>query len=136
MFIVERPPLNLCTGCRTCELACSFRHEGVFNPRKSRIRIVRELTKDCPIYCRHCEGPPCVRVCPVNAFVQDERTGAFTVDEDACTGCGACVQACPFGAIALDPGMRRALKCDLCGGDPACVKVCPEKIIHYARSVG
>ena len=30
-----------CTGCRACELACSFYKEGVFAPSKSRIKIVR-----------------------------------------------------------------------------------------------
>ena len=30
-----------CTGCRACELACSFHKEGVFAPSKSRIKIVR-----------------------------------------------------------------------------------------------
>ena len=30
-----------CTGCRLCELVCSVRHEGVSNPARSRIRIVK-----------------------------------------------------------------------------------------------
>ncbi|TAN62337.1 MAG: (Fe-S)-binding protein, partial [Magnetospirillum sp.] len=28
-----------CTGCRQCEMACSFEKERVFNPAKSRIRV-------------------------------------------------------------------------------------------------
>ena len=29
-----------CGGCRTCELACSIKHTGKFNPSKSRIKII------------------------------------------------------------------------------------------------
>ena len=28
-----------CTSCLQCEMACSFEHEGVFNPAKSRIYV-------------------------------------------------------------------------------------------------
>ena len=28
-----------CTGCHQCEMACSYHHENVFNPSKSRIKI-------------------------------------------------------------------------------------------------
>ena len=31
--------MTKCTGCRMCELACSMKHEGVFNPRKARIKV-------------------------------------------------------------------------------------------------
>jgi len=30
---------SLCTGCLQCEMACSFEHEGEFNPSRSRIRV-------------------------------------------------------------------------------------------------
>jgi benzoyl-CoA reductase subunit BamC len=34
---------NKCTGCRHCEIACSFNHvAGVANPRRARIRVFRE----------------------------------------------------------------------------------------------
>jgi Fe-S-cluster-containing hydrogenase component 2 len=47
------------------------------------------------------------------------------VDEDVCTGCGQCVEACPFHAIEIGPDSERATKCDLCGGKFWCVQSCP-----------
>lgn len=45
------------------------------------------------------------------------------VDTDRCTLCGACVDACPFGALALDASVKvDADRCTLCG---ACVEACP-----------
>ena len=32
-----------CGGCRTCEMACSFRHEEQFNPAISSIRILEKI---------------------------------------------------------------------------------------------
>jgi len=29
-----------CGGCRTCELACSFKHTGTYNPEVSSIQIL------------------------------------------------------------------------------------------------
>jgi len=30
-----------CTGCRLCELVCSVMHDGVSNPARSRIKVMR-----------------------------------------------------------------------------------------------
>ena len=30
-----------CAGCQTCEMACSIKHEGVINPFRSRIKVVK-----------------------------------------------------------------------------------------------
>jgi heterodisulfide reductase subunit A len=55
-----------------------------------------------------------------------------TVDADACTACGLCVAACPYGAIemAAAGGTTKAVisetGCKGCGG---CVPVCPENAI-------
>ena len=53
----------------------------------------------------------------------------------ACTACGDCLEACPYGAIFLGQGDRVARKCDLCGErlkyglEPACVRVCPTRAL-------
>jgi Fe-S-cluster-containing hydrogenase component 2 len=46
------------------------------------------------------------------------------VDVAACTGCGACIDVCPAGAIALVDGGARIdeTACERCG---ACIEVCP-----------
>jgi carbon-monoxide dehydrogenase iron sulfur subunit len=137
IVLVEDPPLKTCVGCRTCELACSFFHEKVFNPQKSRVQVIREeLAISRPILCVQCSDPPCAAACPQGAIVRDEKTGAVIVIEEKCTGCGACVEVCPFGAIWLHPEKRIAIKCDLCGGAPACVKYCPQRVLRYAGDGG
>jgi Fe-S-cluster-containing hydrogenase component 2 len=46
------------------------------------------------------------------------------IDETRCTGCGACAEVCPTGAIALVEGKAR-LNSEQCQGCEACVQVCP-----------
>ncbi len=47
-----------------------------------------------------------------------------------CTGCGACVKACRFGAISIQPKEAAAVNRDACIGCGACVKACPRQLIH------
>jgi heterodisulfide reductase subunit A len=55
-----------------------------------------------------------------------------TVDTDACTACGTCLDACPYGAIAMTSLDGREVAvisetgCKGCGG---CVPMCPEDAI-------
>ena len=120
---------KLCTGCRICELMCSLGKTGALNHYRARLKIVTrdELGSFTPIICRHCVKPACFASCPVpGAMVRDEQTGTVHIVEEACIGCRECVDACPFGAIQLDPD-GNPLKCDLCGGDPLCVRYCPTR---------
>jgi len=56
--------------------------------------------------------------------MSDER---LKIDVDRCTACGACVEACPFGALKLERvAAVDLLRCTLCG---ACVEVCPTDAI-------
>ncbi|MDI6823520.1 MAG: 4Fe-4S dicluster domain-containing protein [Bacillota bacterium] len=125
----------LCSGCRACEVACSFGHEGVFGPGLARIRVVKveEEGYDRPVVCHQCRRPPCAQACPTGALTRDEAAGRLRLDDAACIGCGACVEACPFGAMRLHPDTEQAMFCDLCGGDPACVKRCTPGAIFWGR---
>jgi len=66
---------------------------------------------------------------------REAKLGLATVDEDACTGCGNCVAACPYQAVRLEPrdngGMYRSvvslMRCTGCG---MCVAVCPNGSIQ------
>jgi formate-dependent nitrite reductase membrane component NrfD/ferredoxin len=61
--------------------------------------------------------------------------GIVEFDPDVCIGCKACLQACPYDAIYVDPESGTAAKCHYCGHrvdlglEPACVVVCPEHAI-------
>ena len=65
-----------CTGCRMCELACSYHHRRVFSPESSSIRIDMDnrrgnigITIDgsCDL-CRQEPQAQCVRYCCYQAL--------------------------------------------------------------------
>lgn len=148
--------VDRCTGCQTCVVTCQMHHNtrpgvswgsvdtleiGVW-PEGDRVAI--------PHACMHCDDAPCVAACPTGASVQRED-GIVTVDYESCIGCGACVDACPFGARHMSTqdawffdadepapyeayGTQRinvAEKCTFCaervdaGLAPHCVDACP-----------
>ena len=126
-YIVCDPAL--CTGCRLCEFACALEHEGSFDLELSRIRTSRpEPTVNLAVACRLCPDAPCVKACPRSALAISPEDGVIEVTKALCTGCGWCIEACDFGAIALDRRSKCVVICDLCrdGGDPACVAACPK----------
>jgi Fe-S-cluster-containing hydrogenase component 2 len=121
-----------CTGCRQCELACSFVQAGAFQPARSlvRVHVFDEQASFAPYTCFQCEESWCMQVCPVNAIDVDPATGARIVLDPVCVGCKLCVIACPFGTIFFDAGTGTAAKCDLCAGEPACARACPTGAIE------
>jgi formate dehydrogenase iron-sulfur subunit len=59
------------------------------------------------------------------------------IQSDTCNGCRACIAACPFGVIGINPAADVAQKCTLCydrlqaGLEPACSKACPTDSIRF-----
>ena len=123
-----------CVGCRICEYMCSLQKDKVFNPTRSRIRVVRIYpTTNASLTCRLCEDAPCVIACPRKALTQSVETGVILVEDDLCNGCGWCFEACDFGAITLDPEKKVVRICDLCidrEDGPMCVEWCPEEALE------
>jgi len=66
-----------------------------------------------------------------------EPDGRVVVDKGSCLADGACIKACPYGAIYIDPQEQVADKCDFCrdrtdvGLDPACVNACPTDTLKF-----
>jgi len=122
-----------CVGCRLCEQICSITHEGVTNPSKARIRIIRNhnLQIDMATYCHSCFNAPCIEACNFEALSRDSMTNAIQVLEENCVGCRKCIEDCPFAVPSMHPTGEHVIICDLCGGNPECVKICPEHAIQY-----
>ncbi|MDR3353889.1 MAG: 4Fe-4S dicluster domain-containing protein [Synergistaceae bacterium] len=122
-----------CTGCGSCELACSFTHEGEFRPSVSRIGVFRfdEGGSNVPMTCFQCEEPACLKVCKTGALWRDEEKDIVAFNESKCIGCRMCVMACPFGNISYNRTAKKASKCDQCDGLPQCVEFCPNKALDY-----
>jgi anaerobic carbon-monoxide dehydrogenase iron sulfur subunit len=129
-----------CTGCTSCEMACSGSHFSEYRTALAAIRVKADFEhrKFSVSVCHQCEYPSCVYACPVDALHIDEITGARYLEEEACIGCGACVDACPFTAdqpvisLAEMEGKTVVVKCDLCRNEkdgPACVMTCPTRAL-------
>ena len=131
-----------CFGCHGCEVACKAENEvplGNFI-RQTLYGDVGEYPQVArmflPMSCQHCEDAPCIKACP-SAAISRQAGGSVVVDYDLCSGEGACVDACPYGAIFLDPVDNQAIKCHNChhrvgaGMEPACACTCPADAIYF-----
>lgn len=129
-----------CIGCHACTVACKsengvpvgdfrtwvkYEEKGTFPEVRRHFAVLR---------CNHCDDAPCVTICPVKAL-EKRDDGIVDIDRDACIGCRACMQACPYDAIYLNEDLGAVEKCHFCahrveqGLKPACVVVCPEEAI-------
>lgn len=136
-FVIDN---RKCIGCHACSTACKSENEVPLGVYRTWVKYVEtgqypdarrhfQVTR-----CNHCANPPCVRICPVTAMYQRDD-GIVEFDSSVCIGCKACMQACPYDAIYIDPETHTAAKCHYCshrvelGLEPACVVVCPEHAI-------
>ena len=122
---------DLCIGCRMCEAVCSLVHYGAIGISHAQLKVLRydNAAFFNPVVCMQCEAPYCASVCPSNAISKNPETGVVKVSKKKCTGCKACLTACPFGAMGFVEGV--AIKCDHCGGQPSCVEFCQANALTF-----
>lgn len=131
-----------CVGCNACVIACKTENRvpnGGF-----RDWIVQEIHGTFPDLtmqirserCNQCDVSPCVNACPTGASNVGDG-GVVLVTRHKCSGCKACITACPYGARYVDPQEGFIDKCTFClhrvqqGGEPACVGVCPTRSLTF-----
>ncbi len=170
--------LSICKGCFACAVSCKTESDVRLGVFRSQVVIGESGTypntkqQAIPWMCNHCAEPSCLQRCPTTPEMASLETpngdvvdywaratyqrpdGLVLVNQDACVGCGFCVEDCPYGARFLD-GSKAAGgdptefgltiadphpvdKCDMCihrlenGVVPSCVNTCPAT----ARIVG
>ncbi len=144
MTVTEERPARLvkvldqtrCIGCHACTTACKSENEVPLGVTRTYVKSVDvgtfpnarrafQVTR-----CNQCSDAPCVAACPTKAMYRRED-GIVDFDKSICIGCKACIAACPYDAIFINPEDHSAEKCNLCahrldiGLEPACVTVCP-----------
>ena len=136
-FIIDN---RKCIGCHACSTACKSENEVPLGVYRTWVKYVEtgaypDVRRHFQVTrCNHCANPPCARICPTQAMYQ-RADGIVEFDNSVCIGCKACLQACPYDAIHIDPDSGTAAKCHYCahrtdiGLEPACVVVCPEHAI-------
>jgi len=126
--IVLKVDAAKCTGCMTCEIACTFSRKEGFSPTKARLRIESVgLGKYNPVVCTLCGL--CVKACEEGALTFDPKLGYIQLLKKKCTGCRKCVEACPFDLVLFDNENKKPLICDRCKGAPECVEWCQPKAL-------
>ena len=85
-FISINP--DRCIACGTCQAACSAGHASVGKQAEPRLSVIFTSDVTASITCHHCEGAPCLAVCPVNAITQEDDR--VVVNEQTCIGCKMC----------------------------------------------
>lgn len=136
-FLIDQ---RKCIGCHACTVACKAEHDVPLGVNRTWVQYVeRGAFPNTRRFfqvnrCNHCDNAPCVAICPTGALFKREN-GIVDFDNSKCIGCKACMEACPYDAIYIDPAEHTAAKCNFCahrveeGLLPACVVVCPEEAI-------
>jgi tetrathionate reductase subunit B len=136
-----------CIGCHACSVACKvensvslggFRTKVYYHDYVGADSVGKQTLKRAflPSLCMHCEDAPCLKACPTQSISQG-ADGVVRINASTCDQSGACVAACPYGAIHIDPVAKVADICDLCshrlevGMVPACVEVCPSEAFVF-----
>jgi formate dehydrogenase iron-sulfur subunit len=155
---------TVCIGCKACEVACKewnqlpaangglreLSGDSYDNTRRldgihwRHVKFIEQFSDDRSAgrwlmmsdVCKHCVQAGCLEICPTGAIIRTEFD-TVVIQSDVCNGCRACIAACPFGVIDINPASNTAQKCTLCydrlqaGMEPACSKACPTNSIQF-----
>lgn len=155
--------LAKCKNALKCQQACNKGHYITGDNAWLKVYKMQESKDTAPYWmptqCQHCDEPPCVTVCPVDATFK-RQDGIVLIDNERCIGCRFCMAACPYstrvfnwsepdqGEITLSeeytpdycgkPSVKGTVdKCDFCpheiakGELPFCVKSCPNGVFYF-----
>ncbi len=93
--------LARCKNLRFCEKACSHAHHLHTEHNWLKVYPMDQEGHTAPYWqptmCMHCDEPPCVKVCPVDATFK-RQDGLVLIDSDRCIGCRFCMAACPYSS--------------------------------------
>ncbi len=136
-FVIDH---SRCIGCHACSVACKEENQVPLGVYRTWVKYIEKGTFPdvrrhfAVLRCNHCDDAPCVTICPTEALLRADN-GIVDFDNEQCIGCKACMQACPYDALYIDPATHTAAKCNFCahrvevGLKPSCEVVCPEQAI-------
>jgi Fe-S-cluster-containing dehydrogenase component len=154
--------LARCKNARKCVSACQKMHHLPEDKEWLSVKLMKDSDKAAPYWfpktCFHCDNPPCVKVCPVDATFK-RQDGLVLIDNERCIGCKFCMAACPYSTrvfnweepdqhieqqhpdyspeTSVPSRVGTVEKCDFCpdmvrqGLLPDCVTACPNGVFYF-----
>lgn len=156
--------LARCKNLKKCQSSCDHMHQIHSGQNWLKIYPMQDADNTAPYWqptaCMHCDEPPCVKVCPVDATFK-RKDGIVLIDNERCVGCRFCMAACPYSSrvfnwqptdakadstllnqpyspeTSVPQKMGTVGKCDFCpdqyreGKLPHCVQACPNGVFFF-----
>lgn len=154
--------LSRCKDALKCQKACQKHHLLPEQDKWLKVYKMQDSEETAPYWmpkpCLHCDKPPCVKVCPVDATYK-RSDGLVLIDNERCIGCRFCMAACPYSTRTFNweepqqpananqmsyspetsvPRKKGTVeKCDFCpdmlrqGKLPHCVTACPNGVYYF-----
>ncbi|MGP8216311.1 MAG: 4Fe-4S dicluster domain-containing protein [Bacteroidia bacterium] len=154
--------LAKCEDTQKCQKSCQKHHFLPQQDKWLKVFKMQESEETAPYWmpkpCFHCDHPPCVKVCPVDATFK-RSDGIVLIDNERCIGCRFCMAACPYSTRSFNweepilpkghentcyspetstPRKKGTVeKCDFCpdmlrqGKLPHCVTACPNSVYYF-----
>lgn len=122
--------LGRCKNLKKCQDACNHMHHVHSGLNWLKIYPMEENEHTAPYWqpttCMHCDEPPCVKVCPVDATFK-RQDGIVLIDSDRCIGCRFCMAACPYSIRVFNWEKPDTIPEELCTQDYSCETSVPQK---------